>query len=198
MSTCVVEHDCRELKRKSVVGFALDFSIPCMYSFLCDPASTLTWNRFWHRRFRRHMDRHKSARMIDIPHFEVPEIIVDDEDGGRQGSKQSNTDGSPHLSATHMPDRNSAFLEAFGLDGSFQFPESGSAVSSPSRSPQLTPHRPTNSAYSFELQEPSSPHHSRQGSGVSAEGVLEVFSESAWGESLRRSFTRRRSRGGQI
>lgn len=180
-----------EVNRRVVVGF-FDTLYVLRFS---GRVLTLTRNRFWHRRFRRHMDRHKSARMIDIPHFEVPEIIVDDEDGG-QSSRQLNTEGSPQLSATHMPDRNSAFREAFGFDEHFMFPDSGSAVSSPSRSPRLTPHRPTNSAYSFDLQEPGSPHHSRHGSGVSAEGVLEVFSESAWGESLRRSFTQRRSRGG--
>jgi voltage-dependent calcium channel len=131
--------------------------------------------------------------MTDIPQFAVPEIIVDDEDGG-QSSQQFNPDGSPQFSATHMPDRNSAFRDTFGLDRPSQYPES--ATSSPSRSPRLTPHQPSNSAYSFELQEPTSPRHSRQGSGVSADNVLEVFSDSAWGESLRRSFTRRRSRGG--
>jgi hypothetical protein len=134
--------------------------------------------------------------MTDIPQFEVPEIIVEDDDGGQGSSNPFDHDASPQMSATHTPDRQSAFREVFGLDGSFQYPESGSALSSPARSPRLTPHRPTNSAYSFEIQDPTSPRHSRQGSGVSAENVLEVFSESAWGESLRRSFTQRRSRGG--
>lgn len=140
------------------------------------------------------MDRHRSARMTAVPQFEVPEIVVDDGDGGPSSQQHFDPDGSPQFSATHMPDRNSAFRDAFGLDGNFHYIES--AVSSPSRSPRLAPHQPNNSAYSFDLQEPSSPRHSRHGSGVSAENVLEVFSESAWGESLRRSFTMRRSRGG--
>jgi hypothetical protein len=142
------------------------------------------------------MDRHRSARMTAVPQFEVPEIVVDDGDGGTSTQQKFDPDGSPQFSATHMPDRNNQFRDAFALDGSYSYAESTSAISSPSRSPRLTPHRAANSAYSFDLQEPSSPHHSRHGSGVSAENVLEVFSESAWGESLRRSFTMRRAREG--
>jgi voltage-dependent calcium channel len=140
------------------------------------------------------MDRHKSARMTDIPQFEVPEIIVDDE-SQRQPSQQTDTDGSPLFSATHIPSRHNAFNEVFGFDGNYSYPEAVSATSSPARSPRLAPHQLSNSGHSFDLQEPISPAHSRQGSNVSAENVLEVFSESAWGESLRRSFTMRRPRG---
>lgn len=138
------------------------------------------------------MDRHKSARLTVVPQFEVPEIIVEDGDGSLSSQQQFNPNGSPQFSATHVPDSRSAF----GLDGNFHYSESASAISSPARSPRLTPHRPTTSAYSFDLQEPGSPHHSRHGSDVSAENVREVFSESVWGESLRRSFTMRRARGG--
>jgi len=142
------------------------------------------------------MDRHKSARMTAVPQFEVPEIVVDDGDGPPSKQQQFDPDGSPQFSATHMPDRFNPFRDTFALDGNFPYLESASGTSSPSRSPRLTPHRPTHSANSFDLQEPSSPLHSRHGSGVSAENVLEVFSESAWGESLRRSFTMRRARDG--
>jgi hypothetical protein len=140
------------------------------------------------------MDRHKSARMTDVPQFEVPEIIVDDE-GQRQPSQQTDPDGSPLFSATHIPGRHSTFNEVFGFDGSYPYPDAISATSSPARSPRLSPHQQSNSGHSFDLQEPGSPSHSRHGSNVSAENVLEVFSESAWGESLRRSFTTRPPQG---
>ena len=80
---------------------------------------------------------------------------------------------------------------------------------SPQRSPQLTPHhahhRPTNSAFSFDGSEHLGSNHggsvgsgqnSRRGSATAAENVLQVLDESAWGESIRRSFTMRRPGAG--
>jgi len=80
---------------------------------------------------------------------------------------------------------------------------------SPQRSPQLSPHRPqhrpTNSAFSFEGSEHLGSNHggsvgsgqnSRRGSVTAAENVLQVLDESAWGESIRRSFTMRRPGAG--
>ena len=80
---------------------------------------------------------------------------------------------------------------------------------SPQRSPQLSPHRPhhrpTNSAFSFEGSEHLGSNHggsvgsgqnSRRGSITAAENVLQVLDESAWGESIRRSFTMRRPGAG--
>jgi hypothetical protein len=193
------------------------------------------------RRFRRHLDRHNSARITDFhpPTFDVPEIVVnDDERADTDGSEAGKE--SPMFSATHMPDRRSAFREAWGLDGhgaerwmfpplspshsnqshpAQQYTGSDGGTSSPARSPRLSPLRASqagpsrerglshsHSAFSFDASDggggvsgSGSPRrgHSRQGSavsGVSAEGVLEVFGQSAWGESLRRSFTLRRSR----
>jgi len=153
---------------------------------------------FYSRRFRRYMDRQKSARMTDVPQFEVPEIIVDDDED--ENGKQMHSSLSP----ADITDRRATWRESLGLDGAYGAPErpristditmagSGSAISSPSPSPRLAPHRPSNSGYSFEMSESGSPVQSRRGSSVSAENVVEAFSESAWGESLRRSFTTRR------
>jgi voltage-dependent calcium channel len=132
--------------------------------------------------------------MTDIPQFEVPEIIVDDE-GQRQPSHQADADISPLLSATHIPGHHSSFNEVFGFDGNYPYSETLSATSSPARSPRHAPHQPSNSGHGLDPLELGSPSHSRQGSTVSAENVLEVFTESAWGESLRRSFTMRRPQG---
>jgi len=91
----------------------------------------------------------------------------------------------------------------------------GGSLSNPNRgdrSPRLSPHRPSYSdggsahsdagwGYDRSLGASASPvdrgedvhNRSRQNSNVSAQDVLDVLDNSAWGESIRRSFTRRRS-----
>ncbi|KAF4630243.1 hypothetical protein G7Y89_g7894 [Cudoniella acicularis] len=152
---------------------------------------------FWSRRFRKHLERKRSGRMTDIPQL-GPEVYVDDEaDLGRQPNRPM----SQHLSPTDRSDPRSSFI-SHGLDGARLHREASNSSGgprSPGKSPQLSPHRPTNSAFSFEGSElagGSSAGSSRRGSAVSAENVLEVLDNSAWGESIRRSFTTRRpSRG---
>ncbi|KAF8867049.1 BcCCH1, calcium channel protein [Acephala macrosclerotiorum] len=173
---------------------------------------------YWSRRFRKHLAMKKSGRMTDIPQL-GPEVFVDDVDI----SKQAKSTVSPMLSPLLSPpspmdisDPRSSFI-AHGLDSAARhrrgsslgqlgpFPPGSPGISpgvSPRNSPQLSPHRPTNSAYSFEGGEltegaAGSAHSSRRGSSVTAENVLEVLDNSAWGESIRRSFTMRRpNRGG--
>lgn len=150
--------------------------------------------------------------MTDIPQL-GPEVFVDDVG---DVTKQARTTVSPMLSPMLSPpspldigDPRSSFI-AHGLDGAArhrrgsslgqftQGPLGSPRISprvSPRGSPQLSPHRPTNSAYSFEGGEltegaAGSAHSSRRGSA--AENVLEVLDNSAWGESIRRSFTMRR------
>ncbi len=165
------------------------------------------------------MDRHKQSRMTDIPNFAVPEIIVDDDDDeydddnskalmGRSTHASllpsaAFSDGNPFHTSFGFDNQNSTSYDSYrqqrrgtdaseGPRGSLGAP---SATSSPNRSPRLSPHRPSNSAHSFDIdiEEPhGSAGNSRRGSSVSAENVLEVFQDSAWGESLRRSFTTRK------
>ncbi|KUJ20384.1 BcCCH1, calcium channel protein [Mollisia scopiformis] len=171
---------------------------------------------YWSRRFRKHLESKRSGRMTDIPQL-GPEVFVDDDDI----AKQARTKVSPLLSPPSPMDKSdtrSSFI-AHGLDGAARH-RRGSSLGgqlppgplspgspgispgvSPRGSPQLSPHRPTNSAYSFEGGEltegAGSAHSSRRGSAVTAENVLEVLDNSAWGESIRRSFTMRRpNRGG--
>lgn len=155
--------------------------------------------------------------MTDIPQL-GPEVFVDDVD---DNSKQARATVSPLLSPPSpldLSDPRSSFI-AHGLDAARH--QRGSSLGqftqgplgplspgspgispgvSPRGSPQLSPHRPTNSAYSFEDGElteaaAGSAHSSRRGSAVTAENVLEVLDNSAWGESIRRSFTMRRPPG---
>jgi hypothetical protein len=144
--------------------------------------------------------------MTDIPQL-GPEVYVDDE--GDIG-KQAKTTASPLLSPLDINNPRNSFIthglgvahRRRGTDASISGPPS---PGSPRVSPQLSPHRPTNSAFNFDGGELSggggggggSGQSSRRGSAVSAENVLEVLDNSAWGESIRRSFTMRRpSRGG--
>ncbi len=170
--------------------------------------------RYWSRRFRKHMERKRSGRMTDIPQL-GPEVYVDD---AEDTARKANAVVSPSLSPMdNMSDTRSSFI-AHGLNGapstrrragtlsaSLSSPTGDGPLSplsprGPGPSPQLSPHRPTNSAFSFEGSELSggggSGHSSRRGSNVSAENVLEVLDNSAWGESIRRSFTTRRPERG--
>jgi voltage-dependent calcium channel len=129
--------------------------------------------------------------MTDIPQL-GPEVFVDDEDD--IAKKQATTFTNPLLSPQDIQPQ-SPFL-IHGLDGvrRQRATDAASNASSPGVSPRLSPHRPTNSAFSFDGDIPSpsgSAASSRRGSAV-AENVLEVLDNSAWGESIRRSFTVRR------
>ena len=159
------------------------------------------------------MERKKSGRMTDVPQL-GPEVYVDDERDKRKQTTRATA--SPLLSPDAADTRNSFITH--GLDGAMRtrrgtdasmtaYPLSPHSPGispriSPQLSPRLSPHRPTNSAFSFEggeLGTGGSPggsnHSSRRGSA--AENVLEVLDNSAWGESIRRSFTMRRpSKGG--
>jgi hypothetical protein len=144
--------------------------------------------------------------MTAIPQL-GPEVYVDDEDDIAKKEKgKANVTVSPLLSPADIADHRSSFV-THGLDGAARqrrgTNESSLGQFAPSTraSPQLSPHRPTNSAFSFEGGELTptggSAQSSRRGSTVNAENVLEVLDNSAWGESIRRSFTMRRpSRGG--
>lgn len=166
---------------------------------------------FWARQFRSRLDFRHSARMVNIPQFAVPEIFVDDQD---VVSPQSNIFPSqpPGVPPKDRSPQGRPSLDTSGLR------HRGDSVGSPSRSSQssnvsaqLSPHRgpghsPSPSADSSTFQwgydggpDQYSPvgGRSRAGSSVDRQNVLDVFDNSAWGESIRRSFTlsRRATRG---
>jgi len=127
--------------------------------------------------------------MTDIPQL-GPEVFVDDIDTG----KQPQPSGATLLSPLDVP-TSSPFL-AHGLDGARRNRSDSLGAGSPGPSPRLSPHRPTNSAFSFDgtelIEPPGSGNNSRRNSAVSTENVLDVLDNSAWGESIRRSFTTKR------
>ena len=174
---------------------------------------------YWSRRFRQTVDARRRARMTAVPQFAVPEIFVDDPDDITTAHEPGGH--SPMLSPTQSPGDSRArgmSLGASGFDsrsGAFDFSPSrhrdsrGSSPSTSQRSdisPRLSPHTQSDSdggtrGYDLSLGPSSSPvdrgaadvhSRSRQNSNVSAQDVLEVLDNSAWGESIRRSFTMRR------
>ncbi|KAH6614999.1 calcium-channel protein CCH1 [Boeremia exigua] len=178
---------------------------------------------YWARRFRRAMDQKKQGRMATMPTFNVPEIFVDDEDITDAQRGQPSRAGSPLFSPTdlHAGDRLSggSLRSIPSLDTSVRS-RSNSIQMTPTGSPTyagpLSPSSPRASAFSpvadpdwhfasaLSLSRPPSPleeqlaptdTRSRANSAVSAADVLEVLDSSAWGESIRRSFTTRRAPG---
>lgn len=182
------------------------------------------------------MDRHKSARMTDVPSFAVPEIVVEDENNDiaanndpfsedvspftpeeTSGKRKSYfTTGIQRVDSNEQPSHHRRGTDASQGGSQHSLGPQGfaSTNSSPTPSPNLAPHRPSNSAFSFDLDRSSARLSvetgrpaSAGGSGASvssaagsrgsaAENAMDILRDSAWGESLRRSYTQRRSRGG--
>ncbi|KAI9677265.1 MAG: calcium channel protein [Trizodia sp. TS-e1964] len=173
---------------------------------------------YWSRRFRRAVEANRSARMTTIPTFTVPEIFVDDDDEVRAAntdnralSPMSFTEFSSRTPATGSEARSEnsgAALRSrnrrevppyIAIDGDIT---DMSPRHSPGHSPRHSPQHPawTEAGHGAGYGGSdwpqglggSSSGHERQTSAVSAQDVLEVLDNSAWGESIRRSFTARR------
>ncbi|MCJ1468760.1 calcium channel protein [Pseudocyphellaria aurata] len=167
---------------------------------------------YWSRLFRSRLDFRQSARMMTVPQFAVPEIFIDDQDV---------TDSTPYGNL-YPPSPGSISPGAISpgaisptdiTRGRSQHDSGGlrhpgeSRTGSPSRSdrsgtvtPAISMHRPAASEGSASFQwgadgteEASQGGRSRAASSVDRQNVLDVFETSAWGESMRRSFTLRRS-----
>jgi voltage-dependent calcium channel len=148
------------------------------------------------------MDARHYSRMVEVPQFSIPEIYVeqDDEEGGNGAQATTTTEGP--LSPGHS--RNPSTGPAQN-DGS-AVAEGSPSLTSPIQSEwthlgTLAPSREGNtlsSSYGDGGDVGNS--ESRTGrprgeSSVSVQGVMDSLDSSAWGESIRRSFTQRRSQG---
>ena len=156
---------------------------------------------FWSRQFRSRLDLRHSARMVNIPQFAVPEIFVDDQD---VISTQDPLTPRPFPGASSprgRPSLDTSGLRQRGDSGSPSRSDNSSNVS-----PSLTPqrglgHSPSpsgESAFQWDYDgsgDDRSPvaGRSRANSSVDRQNVLDTFDNSAWGESIRRSFTTRRT-----
>ena len=152
------------------------------------------------RRFRSRIASRSSARMMTVPQFAVPEIFVEDQDADiPQGAPLASP--ASGISPTEMP------TDRLSLDAPGSQRQRDSRAGSPSRidrgdsvSPHASPHRPSPSdgSGSFIIgydgtDSPIQGNRSRAGSSVDQQQALKDFNDSAWGESIRRSFTLRRS-----
>ncbi|PLB34643.1 calcium channel protein CCH1 [Aspergillus candidus] len=173
---------------------------------------------YWSREFRRRVDHKKSARMSMPPQFTVPEIFVDDgeepdEEDARRMAQEALVGETTMLSpsspeAGPSSPRTSGGAALPRIDTSLAGGLSGrmTATSSPTEwssiSPSLSPRRPrahTTSSYDpgpgMEDEPPLSAalsDRSRPDNTASVQDVMLSFGDSAWGESIRRSFTQRR------
>ncbi|KAL4809534.1 Ion transport protein-domain-containing protein [Aspergillus unguis] len=163
------------------------------------------------REFRRRIDHKRSARMTFVPQFNVPEIYVDEEP---QGSGQVPEPSGYRTPTTEEPGESSMLSPAStGRTGAApSLPRINTNVggllnseaSSPSEwsniSISLSPGRErahTTSSYDPGPERgPTSAtsEHSRHNSAVAVQGMMQSLGDSAWGESIRRSFTQRRPR----
>lgn len=163
------------------------------------------------------MEQKKQGRMATIPQFTVPEIFIDDEDitNAQRAPRHSPSNSSLFTPTdTTMPGGLNHPMSPPRLDtDSAMRSRANSIQQTPTGSPTRTsPHPspfspPVGDDWQFAsaLSRPPSPleeqlnpasaeagNRSRANSSVSAADVLEVLDNSAWGESIRRSFTQRR------
>lgn len=156
---------------------------------------------YWARKFKKHIEKKKSARMTAIPQLDVPDIFVDDD--ARQKTPQRSTIAATPRSHTAAAD----FLAAsdamrpqtmsWASSTNIQPYDASSShpLSAPRASPSNTTRPGHSSSFSFELQEAGtlSGENSRRGSSVSPAQVRELLNDSVWVESIRRSATVRQS-----
>ena len=160
----------------------------------------------WSRKFRKAIDMRRNSRLVAPLSIPVPEIFIENPDdniessGGTQPHDFTMPTSSytPKKPSSNLPPIDTSFpgLDPFrGSESPLGFNESprtstmwaaklGSVDTSYAGATKSSPTTPTLS-------------HSRQGSNASVlggQGVMESFDSSAWGVSLRRSFTTRRPR----
>ncbi|KAJ9661937.1 calcium channel protein [Neophaeococcomyces mojaviensis] len=163
----------------------------------------------WRRKFQRHLRERKSSSLQGPPQIPIPEIFVENPDD----SADSSDEAAPRDFTETAPLSPRKTLPDIRIDTALARRESTRSSRSPTQlspaaSPTATSRRPstTDTAYQGGREGSSPPRtptlggHSRQGStvgGMNAQGLMESFDASAWGESLRRSFTTVKRRSDQ-
>ncbi|KAI9734913.1 MAG: calcium channel protein [Cirrosporium novae-zelandiae] len=171
---------------------------------------------YWSREFRHKIAAKKASRMTSVPRLEVPEIFVDDQDDSDHHSKDGTKEGDDEWSPSHSPTENwrgrSSSSASTGIEPRAVSPtitdlrrrdSRGSSLTlsdGHTLSPAMSPRTGSPTLALDGHQSPLFPSgnvtpqgRSRQGSAVSAQGVMAALDSSAWGESIRRSFTTRRT-----
>lgn len=157
----------------------------------------------WSRKFRKAIDKRRSSRLAAPPSIPVPEIFIEDPDDNLEASNgtqprdftESTQSYTPKRAAVNLPPIDTSLPSGASLRSASPVEFDGSPGSSPMRSRlgsvDTTYHGATRSSPTT----PTLGTHSRHGSAVGnldGQNMMESFDNSAWGESLRRSFTTRR------
>ncbi|KAI9814449.1 MAG: calcium channel protein [Pycnora praestabilis] len=164
---------------------------------------------YWSRQFRKALESQRSARMTGIPQLDVPEIFVDDEDDIATAQRNSDPSSTTPIAMgdlwRHASGSDTSPIRSRLRSRGESRPVSPTGSERYNVSPQLSPCRPSyqdGGSYDADWQlsggtesAVSGGGRSRHGSSVSRQDVLDVLDNSAWGESIRRSFTMRRSGG---
>ncbi|KAI5462943.1 Ion transport protein-domain-containing protein [Mariannaea sp. PMI_226] len=160
---------------------------------------------YWSRKFRQHMQRKQASRLTGIPHLDIPDILVEDDEGSIGGAAPRSPVGlsSPLASPVDSEYHRSWFggTEVSLQEGAWHHP-----LSFPRAAPAASSHHATPSAFSFELQEPD-PHEQKQQqqqhhsvslspdplNTANPTQVRGMLDDSVWVESIRRSASLPRS-----
>lgn len=159
----------------------------------------------WSRKFRQAINRRRNSRLASPPALPVPEIFIEDPDDHIDESS-SGTEPRDFTSTTPAYGGRKASPNLPPIDTSVHYRDSlrSPASIAHNESPASSPvwgGRLASVDTSYPGPARSSPTtptlgHSRHGSnvsGIDTLGVIESFDTSAWGESIRRSFTTKRA-----
>ncbi|QSS60409.1 calcium channel subunit Cch1 [Histoplasma capsulatum] len=148
---------------------------------------------YWSRKFRRRYEPDHDCRLGSVPQFAVPEIFPSDSALpspmlSPDSLSRSSRDEAGRKRMRSPPSIDTNISQSSGS----QTRNADWASKSPSSSPRLS--------RTFFSSTPPGPddistHRPDTDSSVSVQGVMESLDNSAWGESIRRSFTMRRSQG---
>jgi len=163
---------------------------------------------YWRRYLRRHREVRQSGRMQTVPQFTVPEIFVEDEDDATGGAPvgmmpstgPSTRASSPSLTGMDTPSaRNSIQISPVPSPPMLTPQHTGDGHDGPPR--RSISARRLDAAMNLDLDgagslDPNAAQgetsRGRSNSAVSVQNVLDALDQSAWGVSLRRSFSQQR------
>ena len=151
---------------------------------------------YWSRRFRRAIESRRDSRMGAPPQMQVPEIFIEDHEESSGIEPHDFTESSPLKPPTTrtspgLPRIDTSISPGSSPRASFDISPTGSL--SPSPQPRLQSIDTSYPGPGRSPPETPTLGHSRHNSNISAQGVVESFDLSAWGESIRRGLTQRRS-----
>uniref|UniRef100_A0A093VLY1 Calcium-channel protein CCH1 n=1 Tax=Talaromyces marneffei PM1 TaxID=1077442 RepID=A0A093VLY1_TALMA len=161
---------------------------------------------YWSRRFRKRIESRKSARLTTIPQFSIPEIYVEDQerheveddyfDGESSLQKDSRLTLSSTISQPSAVSPTSSARPSLHIDTSIAAESSsewsriGAALSPRQNAAELGVDSPRRSQ---SITGQSSQGSNSQDNSVIVQDMMQSLGDSAWGQSIRRSFTQRRS-----